>query len=464
MIRILALFSLGSISPLLPNGHAADDRPNFVVIFCDDLGYADIGPFGSEKHRTPHLDQMAEEGRIFTSFYSTSGVCTPSRASLMTGCYPVRIGMHRNPEGRWVLFPGDGQGLHPNEITVAEILREQGYATACIGKWHLGDQPAFLPTEQGFDRYFGIPFSNDMGIVDRPEGMYPPLPLLRGGEVIETEPDQRLITRRYTAEAVRFLEEHAGQPFFLYLPHTMPHWPQYASPEFSGRSANGAWGDTVEEIDWSTGVLLDALRRLGIDRKTLVLFTSDNGGAINHGASNAPLSGGKGSTMEGGQRVCLVARWPGTVPAGTTCDAITSTIDILPTFARLAGAPLPDDRTIDGKDIGPLLRGDEGARSPHEAFFYYFQGDLQAVRSGPWKLFLERRIRKESAPVALYHLENDIGETTDVSADYPEIVAKLEKLADGARADMGDAFTGVAGSGNRPPGVVEDPLPLTTKP
>lgn len=443
----------------------SEEKPNFIVIFCDDLGYNDIGPFGSKLHRTPHLDRMAAEGRVFTSFYSTSGVCSPSRSSLMTGCYPKRIGLHQNETGAWVLFPGNKTGLNPSEITVAEVLKEKGYATACVGKWHLGDQPEFLPTKQGFDSYFGIPFSNDMGELDRPKGKYPPLPLLRNETVIEEEPDQRLITQRYTEEALQFIEENHEEPFFLYLPHTMPHWPQYSSARFEGRSANGAWGDTVEEIDWSTGQILDKLEQLGIDERTLVLFTSDNGGATRHGASNFPLAGAKGSTMEGGQRVCMVARWPGKIPAGTKCDAVTSTMDILPTFASLAGTGVPTDRTIDGFDISSLLQGEASAESPYEAFYYYFRGNLEAVRVGPWKLHLRKPPRQKnkggSTPIQLFHLGKDIGESVNVSEDHPEIVQKLEEWAEKARQDLGDDAKGMDGHDVRPPGLVDQATPLT---
>ena len=313
MKAFLILYRLGIASALLgmalPLAKAAEAaRPNFIIIFCDDLGYADIGPFGSEKHRTPHLDRMAAEGRKFTSFYVTSGVCTPSRSSLMTGCYPKRVGLHVNEKGAGVLFPGNQRGLNPSEVTLAEVLKARGYATGIVGKWHLGDQPAFLPTRQGFDYYFGIPFSNDMGQKDRPSKPYPPLPLLRMEKVIEEEPDQRLLTQRYTREAIAFIERHKAKPFFLYLPHSMPHWPQYSSERFAGKSANGKWGDAAEEIDWSTGEILKALKANGLDKKTMVIFMSDNGGAVRHGASNQPLRGGKGSTGEGGHRVPFVVR------------------------------------------------------------------------------------------------------------------------------------------------------------
>ncbi len=463
-----AVFALAANGVSAALVQAADrmERPNFVVIFCDDLGYNDIGPFGSKKHRTPNLDAMAKGGRRFTNFYVTSGVCSPSRSSLMTGCYPKRVGLHENEKGGWVLFPGNKRGLNPSEITIAEVLKKQGYATACVGKWHLGDQPQFLPTQQGFDSYFGIPFSNDMGKTDRPKSMYPPLPLLRNDKVIESEPNQRYLTQRYTKEAIEFITKNKSQPFFLYLPHTMPHWPQYSSENFAGKSANGKWGDAVEEIDWSTGEILKTLKQLNLDEKTLVCFLSDNGGAVRHGASNAPLKGGKGSTWEGGQRVPMVFRWPGRIPAGSTCDEMATSMDLLPTFAKLAGTSAPTDRIIDGKNIWPLVAAEAGAKTPHKAFYYYFRGHLQAVRSGDWKLFVARRgTRKQkkasvSSEPVLYNLSKDIGESTNVAKDHPEIVAGLLALVEAAREDLGDGDR--PGKNTRPPGFVKNAKTLTS--
>ncbi|MEM9015422.1 MAG: sulfatase [Verrucomicrobiota bacterium] len=446
---------------------AAEDRPNFIIIYCDDLGYNDIGPFGSENHRTPHLDEMAKEGRIFTDFYVTSGVCSPSRGSLMTGSYPSRIGLHENEEGRWALFPGNSRGLNPDEVTIAEVLRDAGYTTAIVGKWHLGDQPEYLPTRHGFESYFGIPYSNDMGHQDRPEPyVYPPLPLLRDEVVIEEEPDQALITKRYTEESIAFIEANKDKPFFLYLPHTMPHWPQYSSEDFAGKSANGPWGDTVEEIDWSTGEILEALRKNDLDEKTIVIFTSDNGGAMNHGASNEPLDGGKGSTLEGGQRVCMVAWGPGFIPADTKCSELATTMDLLPTFAGMAGAELDPGRVIDGRDIVPLLTGEAGAKTPHEAFFYYYRGQLEAVRSGQWKLRVPHKPMRgknpKSIPLALFDLESDIGESTNVASENPEVVKMLQGHAQRARRELGDSAKEMEGSGVRAPGHVENAKTLTS--
>ncbi len=444
----------------------AADKPNFVLIFVDDLGYSDIGPFGSKLHRTPHLDRMAAEGRKLTSFYVTANVCTPSRSSLMTGSYPRRVGLDENEEGRWVLFPGNKEGLHSDEVTIAEVLKDAGYKTGMVGKWHLGDQREFLPTRQGFDSYFGIPFSNDMGHDSRRKPYnYPPLPLLRDEEVIEQEPDQRLITQRYTQEALKFIEANKEGPFFLYLPHTMPHWPQYSSQRFAGKSMNGKWGDAVEEVDWSTGEILKKLKALGIDDNTLVIFTSDNGGAMQHGAQNAPLRGGKGTTWEGGHRVCFVARWPGHIPAGAASDELAISVDILPTFAALAGTAAPTDRVIDGMDIRPLLLSDKPQPTPHLAYYYYFMSHLTGVRSGRWKLHVARATGRYPnfypEPVTeLYDLHSDIGETTNVAKQYPQVVERLRSLTEWARADLGDGKK--QGKNVRPAGFVQNAETLTS--
>ena len=451
----------------LPCRSAASQRrrPNFVVIFCDDMGYGDVGCFGSTKHRTPNLDRMAEEGMRFTSFYVTSGVCTPSRSSLMTGCYPRRVNMHQNERGLCVLFPTNKKGLHPDEITIADLLKEQGYATACIGKWHLGDQPEFLPTRQGFDYYFGIPYSNDMGGKGG-KGKRPPLPLLRNEEVIEAPAEQDTLTKRYTEEVVRFIRAHKDEPFFVYLPHTMPHNPIHASDRFRGKSDNGRYGDSIEEIDWSTGRILRTLKDLEIDDNTLVVFTSDNGAASRFGGGNGPLRGWKGSTWEGGMREPCIMRWPGKIPAGSTCDELACTMDLLPTFARLAGTKPPTDRIIDGRDIRPLMLGEPGAETPHEAFFYYQMDQLQAVRSGRWKLHLPLKPKKRnwgkpepSSPLQLYDLKADVGEQNNVADQHPEVVERLMALAEKAREDLGDM--GREGKNQRPAGFVQQPTPRT---
>lgn len=435
-------------------------RPNFIVINIDDLGYGDIGPFGATHHRTPHLDRMATEGRRLTCFYAAP-VCSPSRASLMTGCYPKRALSITH-----VLFPGNDVGLAADEVTVAELLQGQGYATGIVGKWHLGDQPEFLPTRHGFDEYFGLPYSNDMGpradgvksnlgapvpTKKRKRGEQPPLPLMRNETVLQRvlPDDQQQIVERYTQEAVSFLWRHRDEPFFLYLPHSAVHFPLYPSEAFRGGSQNGLFGDWVEEVDWSVGQILETVRQLGLADTTMVLFTSDNGGAPRHGASNAPLRGGKGSTFEGGMRVPTIAWWPGQIPAGTATDQVTSMMDILPTLAGLAGASVPTDRTIDGGDIWPLLAGHDDAASPHDTFLYYRGLKLKAVRQGPWKLHLESG--------ELHHLQNDIAESTNIAADHAPVVQRLREIAAATDQDLGQ--DGV-GPGCRPLGRVADARPL----
>jgi arylsulfatase A-like enzyme len=430
--------------------------PNFIVVFVDDLGYSDIGPFGAKKHRTPVLDQMAKEGMCLTDFYSTCSVCTPSRSSLMTGCYPRRVNMHVDERNLCVLFPAARKGLNPAEITIAELLKKQGYATACIGKWHLGDHPDFLPTSQGFDSYFGIPYSNDM------HRKQVPLPLVRNETVIEVPVKQATITARYTAEAVKFIETNKSKPFFLYLPHTAVHVPLFPGKNFRGKSSGGRYGDWVEEVDWSMGELFKTLKRVGVDERTLVLFTSDNGSQ--KAGSNDPLRGRKGRTDEGGMRVPCVVRWPGKIPAGRRSGQIAATIDLLPTFARLAGTTPPADRVIDGGDIWPILSGAADAKSPHEAFYYYQMDQLQAVRSGKWKMFVALDSKKRNwgkpegpQPLKLFDLSKDIHEDHNVAESHPEVVKRLSALAEKARADLGD--TDRPGKGQRKAGWVKKASP-----
>ncbi|MDA0767044.1 MAG: sulfatase [Verrucomicrobia bacterium] len=438
---------------------AAPDHPNFIIIFCDDLGYADIGSFGSKTHDTPVLDRMAAEGMRLTAFYSTCSVCSPSRSSLMTGCYPRRVNMHVDEKGRCVLFPASRKGLNPDEITIAEVLKERGYATMCIGKWHLGDHPDFLPTKQGFDSYFGIPYSNDM---NRKEV---PLPLVRDETVVANGIQGDItITAQYTAEAVKFIAENRERPFFLYLPHTAVHVPLVPGEAFQGKSRDGAYGDWVQEIDWSTGEILKALKANGLDERTLVLFTSDNGSSRVKEGSNLPLRGGKGRTDEGGMRLPCQVRWPGHIPAGTSRGELTSTIDLLPTFAALAGGKVPADRVIDGRDIWPILSGDPKAASPHEAFYYYQMAQLQAVRSGDWKLFVPMASKKSNwgkpetnTETLLFDLSTDIHEDHNVAADHPEVVKRLMAQAEKARSDLGDEAR--PGAGQREAGWVETASP-----
>ncbi len=448
------------------SGTAAEQRPNFVVIFCDNLGYGDLGCYGHPVHRTPNLDAMAREGMRFTDFYVTAGVCTPSRASLLTGCYAQRVDMHVSDKGHAVLQPVAQKGLNPDEVTIAEVLGDAGYATACIGKWHLGDQPEFLPTRQGFDYYYGIPYSEDM--YPRPNRDWPELPLLRNENVIEAPVHMPTITERYTREAVSFIEANADRPFLLYMPQALPGSvtiPQVGE-RFAGMSGNWAYGDCVEELDWSTGEIIRALQWYGIDDRTVVVFLSDNGTPRNHGGSNAPLRGWGYSTWEGGMRVPCLMRWPGIIPAGTQCSEPCTTMDFMPTFARLAGGREPTDRVIDGHDIRPLMRGEPGAQSGYEAFYYYHMEQLHAVRAGSWKLFVPRDDRKnfhaeDGVPgeALLFDMASDPGETTNVAEEHPDVVERLQALAERARDDLGD--TDREARGRRPAGWVENPKPLT---
>ena len=456
------LFALTAFLPALPFVQAAERKPNIIVVFCDDLGYADIGPFGSKTHATPALDQMAREGMRLTDFYSTCPVCTPSRSSLMTGCYPRRVNMHVDEKNLCVLFPAARKGLNPSEITIAEVLKEQGYATMCIGKWHLGDHPDFMPTNHGFDHYFGIPYSNDM---NRREV---PLPLVRDLTVIaDSVQKDTTITAQYTTEAVRFIRANSKKPFFLYLPHTAVHLPLVPGKKFKGTSRDGAYGDWVQEIDWSMGELFKAIRAEGIDEHTLVLFTSDNGSAREKQGSNLPLRGRKGRTDEGGMRVPCVVRWPGRIPAGSSSGALTSTMDLLPTFATISGGKAPADRIIDGRDIWPILNG-TSKDHPRDAFFYYQMDQLQAVRSGDWKLFvaMDQKKRNWGRPegkkaLALFNLAADIHEDHNVAAEHPEIVKRLLAHAEAAREDLGDV--GRPGKGQRKAGWVETASPRLLK-
>jgi arylsulfatase len=450
--------------------------PNIVIIFTDDQGYADVGVFGAKGFTTPNLDRLAAEGRKFTNFHVAQPVCSASRAALLTGCYPNRIGIHG------ALGPAATRGIADGEMTLAELVKQKGYATGMAGKWHLGRPAQFLPTHHGFDEYFGLPYSNDMWPL-HPEakaGTYPPLPLIEGDRVLKeelTHEDQAQLTTQYTERAVRFIEKNKDRPFLLYVAHNMPHVPLHVSDKFKGKSARGLYGDVIEEIDWSVGEILAALKRSGIEENTWVIFTSDNGPWLSYGehaGSAAPLREGKGTNWEGGTREPCIMRWPGKISADSTCDTMLMTIDLFPTIAKLIGAELPAHK-IDGLDVWPIIAGEPGAKNRHDAYFFYYENNqLQAVTSGDgrWKLQLPHTWRtlgeksggKDGVPakyeqrkvtqLELYDLQNDVSETTDVAAQNPEIVKHLEALAEQARADLGDTLTSREGAGVREPGSV----------
>jgi len=456
-----------SIITLLTTIALSADKPNFIIIYTDDQGYGDLSCYGGTHVDTPRIDQMANEGAKLSSFYMAAAVCTPSRAALMTGSYPERVDMSQ------IIISGSKKGLHPDEITVAEILKSQGYATGIFGKWHLGDQPEFLPTRQGFDEFFGLPYSHDIHPSNPLNGVrfdLPPLPLLEGETVIEEDPDADYLTQRFTQRAMKFIEKNKDKPFFLYLPHPMPHVPAHASPEFMKdvpeevltklKEENGKidydtrrkiFRQCVREIDWSVGQILDTLKSHGLDENTMVLFTTDNGPVLGNAG---PLKGAKGSFYEGGHRVPTVVRWPGKIPAGVDIAETMTGMDILPTFAKLAGAEVPTDRVIDGKDVSNVLQ--KGASTPHEAFFYYRARHLAAVRSGKWKLHLVKYGQKgkliKDTP-SLYNLDSDIGEKHDILADHPEIAARLKQYA--------DQFLVELEQNKRPSGLVENPVILS---
>jgi arylsulfatase A len=445
----------------------AQDRPNFIIIFCDDMGYADIGPFGAEGYETPNLNRMAAEGMVFTDFHVGYAVCSPSRSAILTGCYPKRISVNGN------FSPNSKTGLHPDEMTIADVLKQEDYATACFGKWHLGHEKEFLPTSQGFDEFYGVPYSHDMWNLHPENGTrynFPVLPLYEGTRVIKTElteEDQKTHTRKLTSRTVQFIEKNKNHPFFIYLPHPLPHVPLYMGPDFEGKTKRGTYGDVVEELDWSVGQILNTLDETGIRENTLVVFTSDNGPWLrygDHGGSAGPLREGKGTFFEGGYRVPGIMSWPGKIEQGVVNNKFASTIDLLPTFATLAGASLPKNRPIDGEDIGPLLMGNE-PETYSRGFLYWSGRRLSAVRGGKWKLVFPGNYTvwskgggglpghdqtSESIELSLFNLDTDVGETTNVIDQYPNIVARLQKFAAAARLDLGDAET--PGKGIRPLG------------
>lgn len=429
-------------------------QPNFVIIYADDLGYGDLGCYGNPTIRTPYLDQMAAEGMRFTQFYSASSVCTPSRAALMTGRLPVRNGMCSDK--RRVLFPNSGGGIPPEEITLAEALKEQGYATACFGKWHLGHLPQFLPTNNGFDTYFGIPYSNDMDRLNdvgpkgraaflEPKPAYWNVPIMQDTQVFERPAEQTTITRRYTEHAVEFIQKHQEQPFFVYLPHSLPHVPLFRDKQFENHSARGLYGDVIEEIDWSVGQILKTLKEEGLAENTCVFFSSDNGPWLifnEHGGTAGLLKDGKGCTWEGGMREPGIAWWPGKIPAGEVSLDLASTMDLWPTFVKLAGGDIPQDRILDGVDISPTLFGT--APSPRETMFYYRGTELMAVRHKEWKAHFftqgaygpEARKREKHDPPLLFNLHHDPSERFNLNEKHPEVLEQIANIVSTHRKNL----------------------------
>ncbi|GIW99850.1 MAG: arylsulfatase [Pirellulaceae bacterium] len=482
----MGIVALASLS----YAHSQERPPNIVLIFTDDMGYGDLEAFCSTKIRTPHINRLATEGTRFTDFYVVQAVCTASRAALMTGCYANRVGLagalnHTSPTG-----------IHPDEELLPELLHEAGYATGMFGKWHLGMPPYFSPLSNGFDQWLGIPYSNDNSkyhpvLADS----MPPLPLFDGEEIIETDPDQSLFTRRLTERAVQFIEENQDRPFFLYVPHVMPHVPIFASDAFRGHSATGLYGDVIEEIDWSVGKILEAIDQHGLSDNTLVIFTNDNGPFLSYGShagSSGPLREGKLTVFEGGVRVPAIMRWPGRIPAGRTCSTPLMTIDLLPTLVRLAAARMPT-RPIDGQDVWDVICG-RSDESPHDVLVFYSGNELQAVRSGKWKLHFPHKYltphpdlrddgkpagfgrltpmsitqsgvegiasrhgyQVKELPLSLFDLTQDVGEQINVAEQHPDVVARLTRLADRYRQALGDSLTGIEGNQRRPVGRVPE--------
>ncbi len=461
-------------APTATTDETDEALPNIVIMFTDDQGYEDLGCFGSPDIKTPFIDQMANEGAKLTQFYVSQPVCSASRASLLTGCYANRLGIHG------AYSPYVGRGLNPKETTIAEMLKPLGYATAIYGKWHLGSEPELLPTSQGFDEYFGIPYSNDMWPYHPWQGKnfnFPDLPLVENETVIDTLEEQSMITTWYTERAVNFINNHQEEPFFLYVPHSMPHVPLFVSDRFKGKSDRGLYGDVIEEIDWSAGQILKALKDNGLEERTLVIFTSDNGPWLSYGTHSGeahPLREGKGTAWEGGVRVPCVMKWPGKIPAGKVIDKPAMSIDILPTIAAITGATLPPNE-IDGRNMWPLLSGESSAPHHDAYYFYYKQNELHAVMSGDgrWKLYLPHRYRSlngregtdDGLPIdydqndltemELYDLDNDISESKNVIDQHPDMVQQLLAHVEEARSTLGDALTDRTGSENRPVGMID---------
>jgi arylsulfatase len=490
--RSLLSLTLFALTACLAAGFASNvyaaqtgKLPNIVIIFTDDQGYADVGVFGAKGFRTPNLDRLASEGCIFRNFHVAQPVCSASRAGLLTGCYPNRIGIHG------ALGPRTKVGINSTEMTLAELLKQRGYATAIFGKWHLGDAPQFLPLQHGFDEYFGLPYSNDMwplhpDLINLPPNNkrrkrgYPNLVMFEGNKVVIpqiTHEDQNQLTTWYAERAVKFIEQHKDRPFFLYLAHNMPHVPLHVSDKFRGKTERGLYGDVIEEIDWSVGQVMDALKRTGLEENTWIMFTSDNGPWLSYGdhaGSAYPLREGKGTCWEGGTREPCVMRWPGRIPAGTECTQMLMTIDLFPTIAKLINADLPKHK-IDGLDVWPIISGKSGAKNPHASYWFYYEvNELQSVvtADGRWKLQLPHTYRtlggrpgghggmpvpyeqRKLERAELYDLVNDISEATDVAGQHADIVKGLEVEAEEARQELGDTLTRRKGQGVREPGRV----------
>ncbi|AWO02203.1 arylsulfatase [Chitinophaga alhagiae] len=477
MAGVVLAAAVAAVCSFMPRKAPA---PNVVIIFMDDMGYGDPASYGGGPYKTPNLDRMAAHGMRFTHFYAAQAVCSASRAGLLTGCYPNRIGIHG------ALFPASPTALSNEEETIAELLKAKGYSTGMVGKWHLGSKPPFLPLQNGFDEYLGLPYSNDMWPVDydgKPitdtanrRGKLPPLPLIEGNNtlrIIKTLEDQSELTSLYTERACNFIWAHKKQPFFLYMAHSMPHVPIAVSPKFKGKSGAGLFGDLMEELDASIGAVLKTLEETGLDKNTLVIFTSDNGPWLNfgnHAGNTGGLREGKGTSFEGGQRVPCIMQWPGQIPAGTITNAIASTIDILPTVANICGAKMPAKK-IDGLNILSLLKQEKGANPRDHFVYYYGTNNLEAIRKGKYKLVFPHKGRTYknnlpgydgfpgaqpsiTVPLALYDLSRDPGETLDVQQQFPEVVKELEALADQYRQTLGDDLKNMKGTERREPGRV----------
>lgn len=463
--------------PAISQSAASKAHPNIVIIFMDDMGYGDPQFANGIGYETPNMDKLAANGMRFTNFYAAQAVCTASRAGILTGCYPNRIGMHG------AFGPFTKEALDPKEETIASTLKKVGYKTCMVGKWGLGSLPPFMPLNYGFDQYLGLPYSNDMWPIDNNDKLitdtsnklhrYPPLPLYEGNKIIKnimTLADQGELTQTYTKYACKFIRENKNHPFFLYLAHTMVHIPIACSPAFKGKSKRGLFGDVMEEIDWSIGQVMQTLKDAGVDKNTLIVFTSDNGPWLNYGnhaGNTGGLREGKGTSFEGGQREPCAMSWPGHIPAGTVCNKIASTIDLMPTIAKICHASQPS-RKIDGVDILPLLLDKPGAEPRTEFVYYYKQNSLEAIRKGEWKLVFPHNAKSYKVyppgndgargliadvkiPKALYNLVVDPGETLDVQAQHPDVVKQLETLADGYRHDLGDDLQKIKGTERRPP-------------